>query len=195
MRKKVLYALCALILCSNPMQADSIEDQAKDFIQKLGDDAIKILKRGGSDASKRKQFESLFKTRFALSTIAKQVMGKYWRQASSNQKKEFLELFKKTTLETYTSRISEYGNEKFEVTKSQKRTGTAIFVESNVIQANGKPLKIKWLVLRGRNGDYRVGDVYIGDLSQLATQRSEYAAIIRRKGIDGLLHSLRAKLK
>ena len=50
--------------------------------------------------------------------------------------------------------------------------------------------------MRQNDGAWQISDVYLdGTISQLATQRSEFGAILRREGFDGLLSTLQRKVK
>lgn len=179
-------------------QASSFEKEAESFIADLGDEALRILKRKKGISYVKREFDTLFQKNFAISHIARFTLGKYWRRATDEQKREFVDLFRRTTLDTYTSRLQEYGNEKFKVTGSKKLNYSTVMVDSDVIQATGRPLGIQWRVLKGAyNGrtQYRIADVSIAGVSQAVTQRSEYASIISRKGIDGLIADLKRKVK
>jgi phospholipid transport system substrate-binding protein len=48
--------------------------------------------------------------------------------------------------------------------------------------------------MRQNGGVWRIADVYLdGTISELATRRSEFAAILRSRGIDGLIEKLNTK--
>ena len=50
--------------------------------------------------------------------------------------------------------------------------------------------------MRQNDGAWQISDVYLdGTISQLATQRSEFGAILRRDGFDGLIAALQRKVK
>ena len=67
-------------------------------------------------------------------------------------------------------------------------------VRTRIIKAGGEPVGIDYL-LRQNEGVWLIADVYLdGVISQLATQRSEFGAILRRDGFDGLLATLHRKV-
>jgi phospholipid transport system substrate-binding protein len=50
-------------------------------------------------------------------------------------------------------------------------------------------------LMRDDDGAWQIADVYLdGTISQLATQRSEFHSILRRKGVDGLIATLKQKV-
>jgi phospholipid transport system substrate-binding protein len=66
-------------------------------------------------------------------------------------------------------------------------------VRSQIIKASGEPVKVDYMM--HRNGDgWLISDIYLdGAISEVATRRSEFAAILRSDGIDGLVAALNRK--
>jgi phospholipid transport system substrate-binding protein len=68
-----------------------------------------------------------------------------------------------------------------------------VIVKSQIVKANGEPVKIDYLMRR--SGDsWLISDIYLdGAISEVATRRSEFAAILKTEGIDGLIAALNRK--
>jgi len=66
-------------------------------------------------------------------------------------------------------------------------------VKSQIVKANGDPVKVDYLMRR--NGeDWLISDIYLdGAISEVATHRSEFGAIIRTQGVHGLIVALNRK--
>jgi hypothetical protein len=66
-------------------------------------------------------------------------------------------------------------------------------VKSQIIKANGEPVSVDYMMRR--NGDsWLVSDIYLdGAISEVATRRSEFRAILKNEGIDGLIAALNRK--
>ena len=66
-------------------------------------------------------------------------------------------------------------------------------VRSQIIKANREPVKVDYLMRR--NGDaWLISDIYLdGAISEVATRRSEFAAILKNGGIDGQIAALNSK--
>ena len=79
---------------------------------------------------------------------------------------------------------------KLEVT-GEEPNGAGLIVRSQIIKANGEPVKVD-CVMRQRGSDWLIADIYYldGAISEVATRRSEFAAILRNEGIDGLIAAL-----
>ena len=61
---------------------------------------------------KEKRFGKLFDENFDVPSISRFVLGKYWKSATTNQKKVFFVTFRNYMVKTYSSRFSEYSGEK-----------------------------------------------------------------------------------
>jgi phospholipid transport system substrate-binding protein len=49
-------------------------------------------------------------------------------------------------------------------------------------------------LMRQNNGGWQIADVYLnGTISELATRRSEFSAILHAQGINGLIEALNSK--
>ena len=58
-----------------------------------------------------------------------------------------------------------------------------------------EPVSVDY-AMRQNDGAWQISDIYLdGTISQLATQRSEFGAILRREGFDGLIVALQRKVK
>jgi phospholipid transport system substrate-binding protein len=78
------------------------------------------------------------------------------------------------------------------VTDEQSATA-GVMVHSQIVKANGEPAEVDYLMRK--NGDsWLISDIYLdGAISEVATRRSEFAAIPRNEGIDGLIAALNRK--
>ena len=65
-------------------------------------------------------------------------------------------------------------------------------VSTRVI-GGGPPLKVDWRVRERDDGGLVAIDVIVEGVSLIVTQRSEFAAVIERQGMDGLLAELRQR--
>jgi phospholipid transport system substrate-binding protein len=75
----------------------------------------------------------------------------------------------------------------------EQPNGTGVMVRSQIIKANGEPVKVDYM-MRRNGANWVISDVYLdGAISEVATRRSEFAAILRNEGIDGLIAALNRK--
>ena len=66
-------------------------------------------------------------------------------------------------------------------------------VRSQIIRANGEPVRVDYM-MRQSGEAWLIADIYLdGAISEVATRRSEFAAILKNDGIDGLIAALNRK--
>ncbi len=202
-RREFLVSWLASVLIAVPLilggpgstHADEFEEGASNFIKALTEDAISMLTVKDISRSERaRRFRILMKKNFALKGIAKFVLGRHWRKASAEQKKEYLQLFEDLMVATYADRFEKYSGEKLLIKRSEVRGKKDAIVHTTMVKAGNatKPLKVAWRV-RGKGGNFTIIDVMVEGISMIMTQKSEFASFIKQNG--GELGALLAELK
>ena len=86
-------AAAAVLSAAPPAHATNVNNAVK-HIQVLGEQAISMLQRQDLSLAQREaEFGRILRAGFDLNLIGRFVIGKYWRQASNEQKAEYLEAF------------------------------------------------------------------------------------------------------
>lgn len=191
-RRVVFPAIFIALVAMSSAVLASTEDAAR-FVQRLGDQTIETLRAEGLTIDERQdRFRGLLTRGFDISFIGRFVIGRYWRGATADQRGDYLALYNEFFLTTYTSRIGGYAGQTFLVTGARAANDRDVVVRSLIDRVGGQPLVADWRV-RKIEGRYRVIDVMVEGISLAFTQRSEFASVARRGGLDGLLASLRAR--
>ena len=188
-------ALLALHILSSAAHA-GIDEGADKFVRSLAEKAIQSLT--GADVARPERvrhFRVMFKENFAVRSIGKFVLGRHWRRASDDEKREYFQLFEDLMVVTYVDRFQRYAGEALKVTKARADTDTIATVFSEIERPGGaQPIRVDWRV--GTNGTiYKVLDVVVEGTSMSNTLRSDFGSIVRREGgrVSGLLVKLREK--
>jgi phospholipid transport system substrate-binding protein len=131
---------------------------------------------------------------FDLPAMAEVAAGPPWRNLTDEQKKQFVDVFKRYTYGTYAYRFDGYDGERFETTGEQPGRNNTVLVNTQLIRPKDEPIGLNYLMHQTEEGP-RVIDVFLkGAFSELATRRSEYAAVIQREGFPALISRLEAKI-
>lgn len=168
---------------------------AQHFIENMGERALSFLSDESlSESAKQKQFHDLLEDSFDMNTIARFALGRHWRPATNEQKKEYLDLFKEMIIKVYSSRFDEYQGQDFDVRQYRAESDKDAIVSSFIVPESGPEIQIDWRV-RYKSGRYKVIDVIVEGVSMSVTQRSDFSSVIQRGGgkIDVLLEHLREK--
>ncbi len=75
---------------------------------------------------------------------------------------------------------------------SERPTGAKdVVVSTRIDRPSGPPIAAEWRV-RATDNRLRIIDVSVEGVSMVVTQRSEFASVIQRNGVEGLIEVLRA---
>lgn len=195
--RALLVGLCAsIVLAATPSRGElsAAEVQgASALIEALGDQAIGLLRDGSVTLEQREEhFRALLRKGFDMPLIARFVLGRYWQRADEEEQAEYLELFSEYILKTYARRMGGYSGEEFEVLGARAAGEQDVLVRTRITRKAAPPIVADWRV-RLRDGEYRIVDLVVEGVSMAVTQRAEFAAVIQRRGMSGLLQALRAR--
>ncbi len=196
MRNLVLIMLVGVWFLQPVSAAEKASPEvAKEFIQRLGDQAVKLLADKELPLAEREaKIRELLRGNFDFKTIGRFVLGKSWRRATSDQRADYLTLFSEFVLRTYARRIGGYANDAFKITSATPLGRSDAIIVTAIAQPVGPAVRAGWRVRNNGGSDYKIIDVMVEKVSMAATQRSEYDAIVRQRGVDGLIELLRAKV-
>ena len=108
------------------------------------------------------------------------------------QREQVTESFGRYISAIYADRFDSYAGQKLQVTGEQP-AAAGVMVRSQIVKANGEPVNVDYMMHRNGAG-WLISDSYLdGAISEVATRRSEFAAILKSQGIDGLIASLNRK--
>ena len=177
-----------------PAQAASPSDPSA-FVQRLGDTTIEILTNESyTDEDRMGHYRALLRDGFAVNTIARFALGRYWRAATPEVREEYLALFEEFVLDIYSKRLNGFSGETFTITKSRMIDESDTMVSTEISSTDGPPIRVDYRV-RTHDGNLHIVDVLVEGISLIITQRSEFASIINRDGLEGLIDKLRKYTK
>jgi phospholipid transport system substrate-binding protein len=170
------------------------------FIDQLGQAAIQYLtdKSIGSE-ERRSRFRDLMHKAFNVPGIGRFVLGRYWNEATEQERQEYMSLFEELVVRTYADRFSEYSGERFTIGKVQRDAERQNYatVFTTISRPNGQTVRVDWRLRQEQDQSWRVVDMVVEGVSMSVTQRSEFASVIESKGgtVKGLIDTLRQKVQ
>ena len=163
-------------------------------VQGLYDTLLSTMKNGRTlgESGRFVQLEPVVRRTFDIATMARLSVGPSWATMSESQRQQVIDGFGRYISAIYADRFDSYAGQKLQVTDEQP-AAAGVMVHSQIVKANGEPVKVDYLMRK--NGDsWLIADIYLdGAISEVATRRSEFAAILRNEGIDGLIAALNRK--
>jgi phospholipid transport system substrate-binding protein len=165
-----------------------------DTVQGLYDALLSTMKNGRTlgQSGRFTQLEPVIRRTFDIPSMARLSVGSSWATLTETQRQQVTKSFGRYISAIYADRFDSYTGQKLQVTGEQL-SGAGVMVRSQIVKANGEPVKVDYLMRR--NGDsWLISDIYLdGAISEVATRHSEFAAILKRQGIDGLIAALNRK--
>jgi len=182
----------ALGMYCGPIQ--SAPASGSETVQGLYSALLSTMKNGRTlgQSGRFMKLAPVIRDTFDVATMARLSVGSSWAGLTEAQRHQVTESFGRYISATYADRFDSYDGQKLEVT-GEEPAAAGVMVRSRIIKANGEPVQVDYLM--HRNGEiWLISDIYLDSaISEVATRRSEFAAILRKDGIDGLIAALNRK--
>lgn len=172
----------------SPAFASSPTEQIQETIQQV----LTVVNDSSQsdDTSRKRQLRETLMPRFDWSEMAKQTLGKHWDAAHSRQG-EFIAALAEFLGNSYIGKIGSlkdekiiYLNESVERDEAQVRT--------RIVSPKGEATAINYRLHRV-DGEWKIYDVAVEDISLVANYRSQFGRILAKGGFDDLLRQLKDK--
>ena len=163
----------------------SYSSDPKIFIQEIVDEAKKILVETNSKEFKTTKLSELALRTVDIKGIAYYTIGKYRKELSEDQMKEYLNLFEKYFLKSFTSRLTDYSDPKIDVVSADVINPKYTIVKSLLLATGKRPeVNIEWRVYTKNPDKPLIRDLIIEGLSLARTQKEEFASVIESNNGD-----------
>lgn len=128
---------------------------------------------------------------FDLGLMTRIAIGPGWAGLTADQQRRLSAAFARYTISNYANRFDDYGGERFDVSPKAAPNPNGVIVDSRLIKSNGETVNLNYLLRQDAAGSWKVIDVYLsGTVSELATRRSEFSAVLQRGGADALVQMI-----
>ena len=127
---------------------------------------------------------------FDTEYAARLVLGQYWRTATPDQKKRFIDAFYHSLLNNYGSALAEFTADRLKVfpTKVDPNADHAT-VRTEVKRDNGDRIAVNYSLHKTPDG-WKAYDVNIDGISYVKSYREDFGAQIQQQGIDSVIARL-----
>ncbi len=192
--KKIFIFIFFLTLINFQNKSEAYSTDPKQFIAEIVEEAKKILVAGNDKKFREKKLSEIAMQTVDIEGIGNYSLGKYRKNLSEDNLKEYKTLFKKYFLKSFTSRLSDYSDPKIEVLSAEIKNPKYTIVKSILLATEKKPeVKIDWRVYTKNPEKPLIRDLIIEGLSLARTQKEEFASVIESN--DGDIKKLFLTLK
>jgi phospholipid transport system substrate-binding protein len=184
----------AMLLLMQPIvaTAGAAAEQVRQTVEKLlavlNDPQLKGERQTNA---RREKLRQVIYQRFDFTEMAKRSLGSHWRRLTAEQQKEFVKLFTRLLEDAYLDKIESYNGEKVRYLKEREDENYAE-VDTKIVSGKGQEFLVNYR-LHNVNGDWKVYDVIIEDISLVNNYRSQFNRVLAKSSFQELLERMKEK--
>jgi len=180
-----------LFLC--PVHGIAEQTAPANVIKKFNAALMDSMKSGKElgYSGRYKLLEPVVKDTFALQYMASVTVGQYWKNLNEKDRRQLVETYTEWTIATYAARFNEYSGERFEVGSASTVTADNVTVTSKLFAKKERDFYYR---LRKIEGKWRIVDIQVSGVSQLALTRSQFVSVVQGEGFNALISMLKKKI-
>ena len=183
---EVVFPVSGLAAAPDPTE------ELRPFVDKviglLSDQAL----QGKENSSKRwDKVMTVAHERFDFEEMSRRVLGAQWRQLSSAEQGQFVDLFTKLLEHAYIGKIEDYSKQKV-VFKGQRIKDDRAQVETELVDKD-MVLPVFYIMIL-KNNDWMVYDIVVEGVSLIRNYMEQFREIIRKDGYAALVKQVEDKV-
>jgi phospholipid transport system substrate-binding protein len=199
MKMQACLRLAALLFCLwAPLTSSAQATNAVTSIETLHEELLDVM-RNAADleyGGRTKKLTPVIPAHFDLAFMAEKAIGRRsWKAASETDQERYLTAFTRFMVANYAGRFDGFSGQSFKTVGEEPARSETILVKTQLIDPGQENIELNYR-MRKVGDDWKIIDVYMdGTVSELALRRSEFAAVVKRDGFDGLIAALDKKIE
>ncbi|MDR2195534.1 MAG: ABC transporter substrate-binding protein [Gallionellaceae bacterium] len=191
--KKFILAVSLLFAASVAHADDMLGPDA--LIKNTAEDVLSIVKQDKDLQAGDKQklialVEAKVLPHFDFDRMTRLAVGRGWRTATPDQRKQLVEQFRTLLVRTYTNAFTRFQNQTVDVkTPKYAPTDEEVTVRTTINKPGAQSISVDYEMEKTASG-WKAFDLTVEGASLVSTYRGSFDDQIRQSGIDGLIKSL-----
>jgi phospholipid transport system substrate-binding protein len=175
--------------------ASASQEEPSDIVQSTAQSILKDLETNRDayrkDPSKVGQLvDKYLLPHFDTEYAARLVLGQYWRTATPEQRKRFVDAFYHSLLTNYGSALTEFTADRLRVLPSKVEPGADhSVVRTEIKRDNGDRVAVNYSLHKTAEG-WKAYDVNIEGISYVKSYRDDFGSQIQQQGLDSVIARL-----
>ena len=130
----------------------------------------------------------------AVEDMATAVLARHWRTATPKQRQEFTDAFERWAVLSYSAAFFHYTDQKIEFGKVIPigNKGDREQINTLINQTSGPKIAVNYRVMN-KNGEWKVYDINVENVSLVNSFRSQVGPQISQKGLDKVIADINAR--
>ncbi|NIW04242.1 MAG: transporter [Gammaproteobacteria bacterium] len=184
--------LLALVLCSGPTSVAQT-DAPKAAVMELQESLIRSMRDTDSFDARYRRLAAVMDETFDMAHIAKLALGRHWRDLDSRQQAAFTARLRELSIATFVNRFSGHVGASFGPLIQKPMVRGGVVVESELKGPKADPILFSYQ-LHAVDGRWRIINIVVDGISDLALKRAEYNTVMEESGFVGLMNVLEQQL-
>ena len=191
-----LKALALLLFVAVPVAAQELGPE--ELVKKITAEVMEAIKgdkqlAAGDRQKALKLAEEKILPHVDFEEATRLAVGRGWAQATPEQKKKLVSEFRNMLVRTYSNAIQPYEGQQIKVMPVRMKPSDAeVTVHNQFMRSGAKPVLLDYSMRKTDKG-WKVYDIVVEGVSLVLTYRSEFDAVVKQEGIDGLIKRLAQK--
>ena len=202
LKQSLLFFLCCLLFSQASFHialAEQPPETATRVVEQLDAVLLQCMKKGPElgFSGRYALLEPVMNESFFYSMMVKKSTGSWWRSMTMPQQKELLEKYITWSISTYADRFSRYKGQQFIVAETGPVHKKYMRVVVHIVKADKQKKKVlEYLLAMDQDKQrWRIVDIRVKGVSQLALTRAQFKSILKKQGREGLLELLDDKIQ
>ncbi|NNM51996.1 MAG: ABC transporter substrate-binding protein [Pseudomonadales bacterium] len=176
----------ALSVEAAPAVASATQQSAQDFMQMVTDQLLKKLVDQRTEYKKDPQLlyrivDESITPYVDYATIARRVMGQYFRQTNDAQHQRFAATFKDSLIRTYGNGLAAYDHQTITILPSRiPVTGDSATVQMEIVNPSGQSIPVTYELKRNVSGQWMLENVVLNGINLGLTFRNQFASDVEQ---------------
>ena len=187
-------AIASALLIVGFVTPVAAEQTPREVVQSTSEEVLAVLaEKDLSKQERRDKVRAIVLRSMDFETLSRLVLARNWSRFSPAQQQEFMQEFQDHLAAIYGRRLDDYRNEKVEIVGDRREPNGDSTVQTKILRGGGSnDIQVDYR-LRESNGQWKVIDFIVEEISMVANFRSQFQDIVASGGPEKLLQLLKEK--
>lgn len=188
----LFLALTNFVSAQEPTPAPT----ATEIVKSVQAELIASMKEGDKLTTRQRyeRLKPMIESTHDMEAVAKVVLARAWSDLTDEQKATFTAKFAELSIAMYAANFASFTGEEFKFLSEETVKEKQVLIRTELITKNGTETHTLDYQVGQTTKGWRILNIIVDGVSDLALKRSEYAAVISSEGFDALLKKLDEKI-
>ncbi len=189
--KLLIILLMTSLFTVNGMERQSEEQEIRAMLEQRDDEIKELLGPRSSEYTQeqRDKLRNIINDVIDFRAMSQQALGNTYDEITEEQREEFVSLFATIIRDNSLNRLDIY---RAEVTYNEISVDNGTAIVKTTAQMDNVRTSVNY-DMEKRNGEWHITDMSIDNVSTAQSYNRQFQSIIRQRGFDALLESLRRR--